>query len=81
MKKILFKGTLTAALLFGAISINSCKDKTAETEAANEAVADSIPEGMSSAPHGDTIVRKNDTIVEMGTENDTKVNPVGKQVP
>lgn len=81
MKKIVFKSTLVAALFCGILSLNSCKDKTAETEAANEAVTDSVPDGMSSAPHGDTIVKENDTVVEMGTEHDTKVNPVGKQVP
>ena len=81
MKKILFKGTLVAALLFGMLSLNSCKEKTTDTNA-TETVADSLPpEGMSSAPHGDTIVRKNDTIVKMGTENDTKENPLGDQVP
>jgi hypothetical protein len=36
---------------------------------------------MSSEPIGDTIVRENDTIVKTGTENDTKENATGTQVP
>ncbi|WP_116787393.1 hypothetical protein [Flavobacterium psychrotrophum] len=73
-----------SALVFGALSFSSCKNKTDEGDDAgtDDMVTDTIPpEGMSSVPGGDTIVKDNDTVVKMGPKNDLKENPVGEQVP
>lgn len=78
------KGTLFAALVFGALTLASCKQKSDEGDDAgsDDMVTDTVPaEGMSSVPMGDTIVKDNDTVIKTGTENDTKENPVGEQVP
>lgn len=81
MKRILLKGVLFSALTFGALTLNSCKDKTAEAEA-EQATKDSLQEeGFSSEPMGDTIIRKNDTIVSTKDAAEKKINPAKEQVP
>jgi hypothetical protein len=81
MKRMLLKGVLFFALTFGALTLNSCKDKTAEKQA-EEATNDSLQEeGLSSKPVADTIVRKDDTIVSMKDAGDKKINPAKDQVP
>nr|WP_322624713.1 hypothetical protein [uncultured Flavobacterium sp.] len=81
MKRILLKGALLSALTFGVLTMNSCKDKTAEKEA-NEATADSLDAvGLSSKPVADTIVRENDTIVSTKDAADKTINPAKDQVP
>ena len=83
MKINFLKNTMLATALTVGLALISCKNKNDEgTDKASDGVeaADSTA-GMSSEPIGDTIARKNDTIVKTGTENDTKENPVGTQVP
>ena len=83
MKTTFFKNTILAAALIAGLTITSCKNKTDEGDdkATDDVEAVDSTAGMSSEPIGDTIARKNDTIVKTGTENDTKENPVGTQVP
>jgi len=70
----------------GLLSLTACKGKSDSGDDHGSdhttEVKDTTPaEGMTAVPAGDTIVRKNDTIVKTGTKNDTKENPVGEQVP
>lgn len=83
MKTTFFKNTMLAAALIAGLTITSCKNKTDEGDdrASDDVEAVDSTAGMSSEPIGDTIVRENDTIVKTGTENDTKENPIGTQVP
>ncbi|MFP9099790.1 hypothetical protein ACLI09_12105 [Flavobacterium sp. RHBU_24] len=81
MKTHFLKAILFTGLLIGSLGFSSCKGK--ETETTTEA-SDTIPEeGMSSVPVADTVVKDNDTIVDMGDNggNSVKENPVGTQVP
>jgi len=78
------KTTFFSALVLGALTLGSCKDKTADSDNSESdgMVTDTVPaEGMSSVPMGDTIVTDNDTVVKTGPANDLKENPVGEQVP
>lgn len=79
MKTTFLKNSLFVPLLVAGLTFTSCKEKTEQTETTTE-VTDSTGT-MSSEPIGDTVVTDNDTIVETGTENDTKENPTGTQVP
>jgi hypothetical protein len=79
--KTILKNTMFAAALVAGLSLTSCKDKNEEGSAAGETETVDSTAGMSSEPIGDTIVRENDTIVKTGTENDTKENATGTQVP
>jgi len=83
MKITFLKNTMLATALTVGLALISCKNKNDEgTDKASDGVeAVDSTAGMSSEPIGDTIARKNDTIVKTGTENDTKENPVGTQVP
>jgi len=76
MKTTVLRNTFMALACIAGLSLTSCKDKS-ETTTDTETV---VPENGSEAPM-DTIVREDDTIIETGTSNDTKENPVGTQVP
>jgi len=83
MKINFLRNTMLASALIIGLTLTSCKDKN---DANDDKMGDDVEAvdstaGMSSEPIGDTIARKNDTIVKTGTENDTKENPVGTQVP
>lgn len=77
MKTTVLRNTVMALVLTSGLSFTSCKDKTEETTTDTETV---VPENGSEAPM-DTIVTEDDTIIETGTNKDTKENPVGTQVP
>jgi len=83
--KLPFKISMLTLTMAAALSFTSCKNKTDDSQGSGEDMENiqdtTPPEGMSAVPAGDTIVRKNDTIVKTGTKNDTKDNPVGEQVP
>jgi len=80
--KITVKNTILASLVVAGLSFTSCKGKTEETENTSTEMTGDGTEGMSSEPIGDTMVRNDgDTIVKTGTENDTKENATGTQVP
>lgn len=79
MKTTYLRNTIMASLMITGLSLVSCKDKT-ETEAETTTETIETTEGASEAPF-DTVVTDNDTVIESGTKNDTKENPVGTQVP
>jgi len=83
MKTNFVKNTMLATALIAGLAFTSCKNKTDEGDdrATDDVEAVDSTAGMSSEPIGDTIARKNDTIIKTGTENDTKENPIGTQVP
>jgi len=83
MKTTFFKNSMLAMALFAGLAFTSCKNKAddGDNNHSDDTEAVDSTAGMSSEPIGDTIVRKNDTIVKTGTENDTKENPIGTQVP
>jgi hypothetical protein len=80
--KSTIKNTILASLVVAGLSFTSCKGKTEEADDTNTEMTSDSTEGMSSEPIGDTVVRNDgDTIVKTGTENDTKENATGTQVP
>ena len=73
------KNIMFASMLVASVSLASCKDKANDVD--NAEVTDTTGT-ITSAPIADTVVKKDgDTIIETGTKNDTKENPVGTQVP
>lgn len=79
--KTIIKNTMLASVMVAALSFTSCKKSEETTESTNTEAVDSA-DGMSSAPIADTVVKKDgDTIIETGTENDSKQNTTGTQVP
>ena len=86
MKIKSLKNMFFASLLLAGLTLASCKNKSDDGDDKSsddvESVSDTaVPEGMSSRPMGDTIITKNDTVVDTGAASDTKQNPVGEQVP
>ncbi len=77
MKTTVLRNTVMALVLTSGLSFTSCTDNTEETTTDTETV---VPENGSEAPM-DTIVTEDDTIIETGTNKDTKENPVGTQAP
>ncbi len=82
MKTNFLRNTLYVSLLATGLALTSCKDNAEGTTTETESTQAVDNTGtMSSEPIGDTIVTDNDTVVKTGTENDTKENPTGTQVP
>jgi len=79
MKVNLLKKSIFAAMLLGGLTLTSCKDKA---EGEGDAVAtDTIASEDFNATPADTVVTDKDTVVEMGTDIDSKENATGTQVP
>ena len=79
MKVNLLKKSMFAVMLLAGLTFTSCKDK-AEGEGDTVATDTIASEDFNATP-ADTVVTDKDTVVEMGTNLDTKENPTGTQVP
>ncbi|MXN90613.1 hypothetical protein GR160_05195 [Flavobacterium sp. Sd200] len=78
MKATFLKNSMLVSLFITGVFFTSCKEKTESSESAETVDTTTYEEAT---PIGDTIVTDKDTVVEMGTPNDTKENPTGTQVP
>ena len=81
MKIKFLKNTLMLSMLLAGLALTSCKNKADETGADNAVATDTLSGDNVNETPADTVITDKDTVVEMGTKNDSKENAVGTQVP
>ncbi|WP_131450761.1 hypothetical protein [Flavobacterium subsaxonicum] len=72
------------SMLLAGLTLTSCKNKADDGDdaGADDTVATDTLSGYNvNETPADTVITDKDTVVEMGTKNDSKENAVGTQVP